>query len=166
MPTVKQCTIRRSFQQKTCCPSIHQLTCHLDTPPINAISPMVSSVTPMSWTPGPPLLCHRRSRANGKMMPICSDESSRWICVRKHTTSFVRGCSAQSCVQTLNTIHCRGKTPHCQVGFSIPIAKKCQSQRATSSLPSTCLKNLALMPCVIGQHQLDLELTLHSARTK
>ena len=166
MPMAKRCTIRPSSQPKTCFLLTHQLMCQSDIPPINAINPTDLSVTPTSWTPGRPRHSHHRSLANGKTTPICSVVSSRWICVHKHTTSFVRGCSAQSYVQTLNTIHCRGRTQHCLVGFSTPIAKRCRSQKATLSPPLIYLKSSDLMPCVIGPHQLDPESTQPSAKIK
>ena len=131
MPKVKQFMIHRSFQPKTCCLLIPLQISHPDTPPISAINPMVSLVIPMSWTLGPPHRCHRRSLANGKMMPICLGVCSPWTCVHKDTTSFVRGCSARSFVRTLNMIRFRGRTLHYLAGSLIPIAKKCRSQRAT-----------------------------------
>ena len=158
--------IHRSFPLKICCPLIRQPMCRTGTPPISAINPMVSLAIPMSWTRGPPRHSHHRSPVSGKTMPISSGESSPWIYVPRLTTSFARGCSVPSYAQTLNTIRCRGRTQHCQVGFSTPIAKRCRSQRATLSPPLTCLKNLDRMPCVIGLHQLDPESTLHSAKTR
>ncbi len=82
----------------------------------NGESPGASSVTPTSWTPGPPPHSPRRSRAAGRTTPTSSRGCSPWISDPRRTRSSGPGCSARSCGPNSSTAVCRGRHRHLRLG--------------------------------------------------
>jgi len=85
-----------------------------------------------SWTPGPPRLSPRRSRAAGRRIPSCSSWCSRTRCARKGKTSSAPGCFRPCCGPSSSTTASRGQTLASRASSWTPTARRCRSRRATS----------------------------------
>ncbi|CAB4974268.1 unannotated protein [freshwater metagenome] len=138
----------------------------LVTPRNNAMFLVASPAIPMSWTRGQPLRSLPRSPPVGAKTMTCSIAPSQWTCAHKRTKSSARGCSQQPFVHISSTTQFRGETPAFRDGCSTPIARRCRSRRATSSLLFTCSSNTAPMPFAIGQQAHVLAPTPRSTKDR
>ena len=100
-PTASPTTTHPSCPTRPACPSTPRPTRHPATGRASAASRAASSVTPTSWTRGPPRRSPRRSPAGGRTTRTSSRRLSPWTCGPRATRSSAPGSSRPSCAPHL-----------------------------------------------------------------